>query len=71
MLGLLLVLVFGEQQKGTGMDYTTLVTELKNARPDSSYLVRRKLDSLIVYLTKLQETGNYIIAQEFSDALEY
>lgn len=53
------------------MNYTTLITELKNARPDSDYLVRRKLDSLIAYLTKLQETGNFIIAQEFADALEY
>lgn len=52
------------------MDYTVLIAELRNASKNSgSYIVNHKLRGLIAYLSTLQETGNYLLAQSAMDGL--
>jgi len=49
-------------------DYKALIAELQNARlAEGSYSVNRKLRELIVYLTALQQTGNYLIAEQATE----
>jgi hypothetical protein len=47
------------------MDYSNLIAELRNASTGSdTHVVSQKLRALSTYLLKLQETGNYIIAEK-------
>ena len=49
-------------------DYKALIAELQNTSlAEGSYSVNRKLRELIVYLTALQDTGNYLIAEQATE----
>lgn len=52
------------------MEYTVLIAELRNSSKNcGSYIVNHKLRGLIAYLSVLQETGNYLLAQDAMDKL--
>lgn len=50
------------------MEYTVLIAELRNSSKNcGSYMVNQKLRALTAYLSVLQETGNYLLAQDAMD----
>ena len=53
------------------MDYSELIVQLDYASKHCGhYETNRKIRELFAYLTTLQETGNYLLAQKAVDDLD-